>query len=262
MRGHYPKAYLRIDPNLDHTHPEPGAFVRLLCAAARQPKRGRFKAWALVERALGRAQARKHRDVWHDIKEDHGAWIVDGWDNWQEGDHTVQERMRRYRERHSSVTGAVTRTVTSPSHERGLVEPSSLLPPTPPNNPPPGVGQQAPERNGAAAAKGPTNGHSDHGLSKSFLTRDAHRATIADAERLLDALMERQPDQDRAWLLRQHSTVKGSGAYIVRLDTAKHEHLVRTVQSLRDAVEKLRGAASGEREGLLTLAEHERRRQG
>ncbi len=50
-RGQLPKAYLRIDPALGMTHPEPGTFVRLLSLANLQPERGRFKEWALVEAA-------------------------------------------------------------------------------------------------------------------------------------------------------------------------------------------------------------------
>jgi hypothetical protein len=129
-----------------------------------------------------------------------------------------------------------------------------------PLTPPPSSPSPSPSATAAAAA--PDNGHSERGLSKSFLSPDEHARNIAECDRLLDVLMADNPDQDRAWLLRQHSLVKGSGAYIVRPDTAKHEHLIRTVQSLRDAVAKVKAAESGEHGGLLTAAEHERRRQG
>lgn len=121
----------------------------------------------------------------------------------------------------------------------------------------------------AAAAPGPMNGRTeDQGLSKSFLSPEAFARMVAEGERYLDALMASNPDQDRAWLLRQHSTPKrrdgqqSGGGWLVRLDTAGHEHLIRTVHSLRDAVEKAKAADSGEHGGLLTAAEHERRRQG
>jgi len=99
VKGSLPKAYLRIDPNLDQTHPDPGAFVRLLCAAARQPKRGRFKSWALLSSAIGKKNAESVSAL-GDVKPEGDAWIVDGWDTWQEGDLTVGDRMARFRERH------------------------------------------------------------------------------------------------------------------------------------------------------------------
>jgi uncharacterized protein YdaU (DUF1376 family) len=113
-----------------------------------------------------------------------------------------------------------------------------------------------------AAAAAPDNGHADRGLSKSFLSREERQRLIAQGEGYLDTLMARDPDQDRGWLLKQHSTVKGSGAYLARLDTGKDEHLTRTVHALRDAVEKLKAQDSGEHGGLLTVAEYERRRRG
>jgi hypothetical protein len=98
-RGTLPKAYLRIDPNLDQTHPDCGAFVRLLCAGARQPVRGRFKTWDVLVNAVGRRAAMKHRDVWRDVHPAGEALVIDGWDIWQEGDFTVGERMRLYRDK-------------------------------------------------------------------------------------------------------------------------------------------------------------------
>jgi len=113
VKGQLPKAYLRIDPNLDQTHPDPGAMVCLLCAAARQPVRGRFKSRELLERVLGADLAAK-LVAWGDVKEaEDGSWHVDGWGIWQEGDLTVSERMRRYRSRVRN--NGVTPTVTEPS---------------------------------------------------------------------------------------------------------------------------------------------------
>lgn len=98
-RGVLPKSYLRIDPNVDQAKPGHLAiFMRLLCAAHRQPHRGRFKSRQLLEQLLGKAAAAKviaERDV-----EPIGrtqAWYVTGWDEWQEGDLTVGERQRRIR---------------------------------------------------------------------------------------------------------------------------------------------------------------------
>lgn len=110
----------------------------------------------------------------------------------------------------------------------------------------------------AATENGPTEGR----LSKQFLSREEFDRTVAEGEGYLDELLKRYPDQDRGWLLRRHSTPKGGGGFLVRLDLAKgHEHLIRTVQSLRDAVEAAKSGDSGEKDGLLTSAEHERRRR-
>jgi len=95
-RGQLPKAYLRIDPNLDSTHADPGAMVELLCAANRQPHRGRFKSPEVAIRVLGRAAYRLALARGDLVQNGHGLY-VDGWDEWQEHDWTVGERMRRLR---------------------------------------------------------------------------------------------------------------------------------------------------------------------
>jgi hypothetical protein len=106
-RGQLPKAYLRIDPNLDATHPAPNDMVALLCAANRQPKRGRFKSPELAQRVLGRALYRRSVERGDLIPNGAGIY-VDGWDEWQEGDFTVGERMTRLRrrKRHPDTDGA------------------------------------------------------------------------------------------------------------------------------------------------------------
>lgn len=112
-KGQLPKAYLRIDPNLDHTHPDPGLFVKLLCAGARQPRRGLFKDQAVFNGCLGKKAAEKLLARGDVLVKDDGSVLIDGWDIWQEGDLTVGERMRRYREKDRNST--VTPTVTEPS---------------------------------------------------------------------------------------------------------------------------------------------------
>lgn len=97
-RGQLPKAYLRIDPNLDSTHPAPGDMVALLCAANRQPNRGYFKTEEVARTALGRPLFT--RSVARgDLRKNGSGYHVDGWDEWQEGDINVGERMRRLRDR-------------------------------------------------------------------------------------------------------------------------------------------------------------------
>jgi hypothetical protein len=102
VKGTLPKAYLRLDPNIDQTHTDPGAMVRLLCAANRQPHRGRFKSRDLMEAILGKAIVRDaitRRDV---VEQPDGRYYVPGWDEWQEGDWTVGERQKRIRARRNA----------------------------------------------------------------------------------------------------------------------------------------------------------------
>lgn len=96
-RGQLPKAYLRLDPDIDAKHPELLAeFVRLLCAANRQPHRGRFRSRLAIEALLGKPATRRLIER-GDITERDGEWYVGGWDHWQEGNLDVAERMRRIR---------------------------------------------------------------------------------------------------------------------------------------------------------------------
>lgn len=95
-RGQLPKAYLRIDPNIDHTHTSPGDMVTLLCAANRQPRRGFFKSPELALKVLGRGLLTRSMRR-HDLVAKGEGLYVEGWDHWQEGDLDVGERMRRLR---------------------------------------------------------------------------------------------------------------------------------------------------------------------
>lgn len=100
-RGQLPKAYLRIDPNLDSTHPAPGDMVALLCTANRQPHRGVFKTEAVAKSALGPRLFAKSV-ARGDLHKNGVGYVVDGWDAWQEGDINVGERMRNLRDRRRS----------------------------------------------------------------------------------------------------------------------------------------------------------------
>lgn len=99
-RGQLPKAYLRIDPNLDQTHPAPEDMVRLLCCGNRQPCRGRFKSRELAISVLGRGLYQRSIARGDLSLDGHGSVVIPGWEEWQEGDLNVGERMRRLRERH------------------------------------------------------------------------------------------------------------------------------------------------------------------
>lgn len=120
-----PRAYLRLDPEfyerkaLDQKYP-PGAvaaYIGCLCLAETQPKRGRFRdrrVLAVLLGSLGR---------WIPYLVEHGDLIeqeklprlyVDGWDEWQEGDWKVAERIARVRARTHRLTVMVTPDVTVP----------------------------------------------------------------------------------------------------------------------------------------------------
>lgn len=116
------RAYLRLDPDyferrLERGDPPGaiGAFVAVLCLAESQPKRGRFRNEAILRALLTPPFARwvpymlEHQDLIPEGK----RLYVDGWDEWQEGDRTVTERMARVRNRHRNAdTNGVTPDVT------------------------------------------------------------------------------------------------------------------------------------------------------
>ena len=112
-----PRAYLRIDPNLDLTQADPARFVRLLCAAARQPDRGRFRDLALLRRAVGKARASTFVARADVVQLPDGRWYVEGWDEWQEGDldrrREDEEDAPSARDKSRSCYGT---TVTRTSH--------------------------------------------------------------------------------------------------------------------------------------------------
>jgi hypothetical protein len=114
-----PRAYLRMSPDLDQ-HPDPLAMLRAMCAAARQPNRGRFREAVVLERIVGRKQYRAMVERGDVVPANPGPGVyLDGWDEWQEGDHTVAERMRRMRDRRKRRgNGKVT---PPPSHDRNDV---------------------------------------------------------------------------------------------------------------------------------------------
>lgn len=100
------RAYLRLDPAFDeHKQSYPdgpySALVACLCLAEMQPQRGRFRNEAYLKALLGK------RGRWLKYLVEHGDVVtladgrvyVDGWDEWQEGDWKVGERMSRLRHR-------------------------------------------------------------------------------------------------------------------------------------------------------------------
>lgn len=119
------RAYHRLDPLMDerkshYTPAQLGAFLKVQLVAGRQAKRGRFRSLPALRGALPAAYARlvdfliAEGDL---TVAPSGEVYVDGWDQWQEGDLTVADRMAalRNRKRNATVTGPVTRPVTDPS---------------------------------------------------------------------------------------------------------------------------------------------------
>lgn len=101
------RAYHRVDPLMDEkkSHYSPaqlGAFLKVQLLAGRQTEPGRFKSIAALKRALPTDYARlvpflvSQGDL---VTLPDGGAYVDGYDEWQEGDLTVGERMKRLRNR-------------------------------------------------------------------------------------------------------------------------------------------------------------------
>jgi hypothetical protein len=119
-KGSLPKAYLRLDPNIDQTHPDNlEAFVRLLCAANRQPNRGLFKSRPVLETLMGKPAVKRFYARGDVVDESDGHVRVPGWRHWQEGDLNVATRMRNLRARRNGEGHAdVSPAVTPPSPDR------------------------------------------------------------------------------------------------------------------------------------------------
>lgn len=117
-RGALPRAFLRVDPNIDQIHEQPAEMLRLLCAANRQQLRGRFKNRTAFQKIFGASAAKRAIErgdvVDHAAAEDCApcpeherlcdpmGWphlYVQWWDEWQESDLDVGTRMRRLRGR-------------------------------------------------------------------------------------------------------------------------------------------------------------------
>lgn len=102
------RAYHRIDPLMDerkghYTPAQLGAYLKVQLLAGRQTHRGRFRSAAALVATLPAAYGKhvafliEQRDL---VTMPDGSLYVDGYDEWQEGDVTVKERMARLRNRH------------------------------------------------------------------------------------------------------------------------------------------------------------------
>ncbi len=114
-----PRAYLRLDPDFatrKGAYPDGPyrALIDTFCAAEAEPKRGSFRSMAVLRAVIGKSARHlpylfQHNDL---IQLPDGRIYVVGWDEWQEGNWQVAERMRRVRERREGVTSETVTTVT------------------------------------------------------------------------------------------------------------------------------------------------------
>jgi hypothetical protein len=142
-KGTLPRAYLRIDPNLDHTHEAPIEMLKLILAANRQMRRGRFKNRTALANALGAAMAKRvigRGDVVEHLAPEDcekapehvrlcapGAHLyVEGWDEWQESDLEVGARMRRLRDRQRRNAVTPDEGIDKGEPDRNAVTPEAI----------------------------------------------------------------------------------------------------------------------------------------
>lgn len=122
------KAYHRVDPLMDerkshYTPAQLGAFLKVQLVAGRQSKPGYFRSLDALKRSLPADYVKLLAFLIDqgDLIERDGQIYVDGWEEWQDGDLTVGERMARLRnrrrnaDRNDAVTPSVTSAVYKPS---------------------------------------------------------------------------------------------------------------------------------------------------
>ena len=100
------RAYIRLDPAFDErkeSYPDGpyAALVGTFCLGEAQPDRGRFRSLDYLKRLLGRRGRHvqyllDHKDI---VLLKDGRIYIDGWDEWQEGDLKVAERVSVLRAR-------------------------------------------------------------------------------------------------------------------------------------------------------------------
>lgn len=98
-------AYIKVPVEIVQTHEDPGEWCELMCYGAMQPEHGHFATRGVMDTLLGRARARRCVDRGDVQALPDGRWLITDWD-FQEGDRTVTDRMKRYRDRVRSRQGA------------------------------------------------------------------------------------------------------------------------------------------------------------
>lgn len=117
------RAYLRVDPAFyerkleqGYSLPQIAAYIGCLCLADSQTNRGRFRDLPVLKALLGPGARHvpyllERGDL---VIEARGRVYVDGWDEWQEGDWQVKERLARVRSRKAGK--ATVATVSPDTH--------------------------------------------------------------------------------------------------------------------------------------------------
>jgi hypothetical protein len=100
------RAYIRLDPafaerKADYPDGPHAALIDTFCLAELQPQRGRFRSLRYLAALLDKRGRHvpylvEHGDI---VVLEDGHVYVDGWDEWQEGDWKVGERVARVRSR-------------------------------------------------------------------------------------------------------------------------------------------------------------------
>lgn len=119
VKGQLPKAYLRLDPLID-SHPDWPAMVALILWANRQLRRGYFRSLENIKKAIGKKRLQACIDRQDLVQLPDGSYHLVGWEEWQEGDHTVGERVRRCRDRRSIAVTSPLLDSKPPSEALGV----------------------------------------------------------------------------------------------------------------------------------------------
>jgi hypothetical protein len=172
------RAYLRLDPGFDEhkAHYPDGPYAALigcLCLAESQPDRGRFRSQRYLKALLDKRGRHVEYLIAHGdlVLLPDGRLYIEGWDEWQEGDWKVTERVRRIRGRkHGDVSPDVTVSATPDV----TVRTESLRDPAPS------------ERSGAVRSEAV---HSE-ALRGALRAREANGAAARDDEYAIQALAE------------------------------------------------------------------------
>lgn len=117
--------YLRLDPMIferkaveqHYSAAELGTFVATLALGEHQPHRGRFRSTHALRAQLddpdrGVTGYGRHVKTLLErgdlVEQPDGRLYIDGWDEWQEGDFTVRDRVARLRDRRKGTASNVT----------------------------------------------------------------------------------------------------------------------------------------------------------
>lgn len=111
------RSYIRMDPQMvekklaqGYSLAQIGAYAMLMNQAEQQPERGWFKSMGVLREAMdcmaeefgAKAKVSQHLPFLfeqRDVVKIEGRYYVEGWNEWQEGDHTPQARMELVRGR-------------------------------------------------------------------------------------------------------------------------------------------------------------------